>query len=347
MRCFLPLFLVNATVCALSGTGLQSIIGHFTTDVSVVGELEKHFVPSDLDGHEICVFEKKLESRPESCPKNTIILLHGRTWSAIPVFNLIYEGSDDKKKVHNLSTMDLLAKEGIDVYAVDFRGFGGTLRDSTGWLTPSKCVADLKSVVDWLKKEKNISAPTILGWSQGGLVAQLYAQKYPESISGVILYASIYDPKMIYPRQTFLSKLPEAPRRKTTVEQAIEDFTLPGSISDESAFEFAASALKSDPVKVDWTSLHEFNEAVPARITVPTLIIHGSDDPYLAKDSQNHLFSRISTFDKAYVQLPCADHCAHLIDSRFSFVHHVTSFLKRPTLGECYLKGEEGCKRKS
>ena len=117
------------------------------------------------------------------------------------------------------------------------------------------------------------------------------------------------------------------------MEQAIEDFTLPGSISDESAFAFGNSALKHDPVKVDWTNLHEFNECNPARLTVHALVIHGDNDPYLVKDGQLGLFSGISSPDKSYVILPRADHCAHLIGARFSFAHHVVSFLRRPKNG--------------
>ena len=135
---------------------------------------------------------------------------------------------------------------------------------------------------------------------------------------------------MIYQRPSFLSPLPKPLLRATTMEQAIEDFTLPGSISNDAAYAFGNSALRHDPLKVDWTNLHEFNECNPAKICVPSLVIHGDNDPYLVKDGQMGLFSGISSSDKSYSILPGADHCAHLIGARYAFAQCVVSFIKRP-----------------
>jgi predicted alpha/beta hydrolase len=62
--------------------------------------------------------------------------------------------------------MDLLAKKGIKVFAVDFRGFGSTKRDSSGWLSPNRAVQDLNCVINWLEKSLRGKHPTILGEHQ-------------------------------------------------------------------------------------------------------------------------------------------------------------------------------------
>lgn len=62
------------------------------------------------------------------------------------------------------------------------------------------------------------------------------------------------------------------------MEQAVEDFTLPGSISDEAAYAFGHSALHHNPVKVDWSDLHQFNELAPAKVTTAALVIHGNNN---------------------------------------------------------------------
>ena len=291
--------------------------------------LIRHDVKAELDGHSICVYEK--------APKNakverTIVLIHGRTWSSLPVFDLNYESKDaegNKQKV-NLLTMDQLVSKGIRVFAIDLRGFGGTDRDESKWLTPYKAVGDIKSVLNWLSEEKGVNLPCLLGWSQGGLVAHLFAQRYPNLISSCILYASIYDPKVIYQRDSFLYRPPTPKGLETTMDMAVEDFTLHGTISDEAGYAFGLSALQECPIKPDWTCLHEFNECNPARLSVPSLIIHGDTDPYITKQSQLDLYSDISCTDKCYTIIPGADHCAHLIGSKFAFIHHVVSFLKRP-----------------
>ena len=290
--------------------------------------VKKHYVSSEDDGHQICVFEKG-----ETTSKYSIILLHGRTWSSLPVFDLIFDSTPRSNRASeeiNLSTMDMLVSNGVHVIAIDLRGFGGTSRDQSGWISPHRAVLDINSVVNWLGREKNISNPAILGWSQGGLIAQLYAQKYPDTISAIILYASIYDPKTIYQRNPLYGKAPTPLLKTNTMDQAIEDFTLPGSISDEAAYAFGESALTHNPVKVDWGNLHEFNEINPAKIVTPCLVVHGDNDPYLTKESQMYLFQAISSSDKMYSIIPGADHCAHLIGTRFLFIHHIVSFLKRP-----------------
>lgn len=290
----------------------------------------QHYIPTE-DGHQICVWEKG----PKDA-KHSLLLLHGRSFSSKPVFDLVYSSSSDSSEstVHNLSTMDKLADYGIRSYAVDLRGFGGTSRDASGFLSPYRAVEDIRHVLAWAQTRGG-HLPSLLGWSQGALVAHLLCQLYPSAVASVILYASIYDPMRVYPRQPFLPTKPlDAPRRLTSAEATLEDFTLPGSISDEAAYAFSAAALAADRVKPDWTGLHEFNDIAPFRLAQPTLVIHGDSDPYLPPGAQMHLFSGLGAGDRAYVVLPQADHCAHLISSREAFIHHVSSFLNRPVLAK-------------
>ena len=79
------------------------------------------------DGHPLSVWSK----RPPTVAKGAIVLLHGRTWSALPNFDLHAAGQ-------RVSLMDALVARGYAVYALDARGYGGTPRDSTGWLTPER-----------------------------------------------------------------------------------------------------------------------------------------------------------------------------------------------------------------
>ena len=104
------------------------------------------------------------------------------------------EGSSE----YGASTMDLLASKGIASYALDLRGMGETRRDESGWTTPLQSVEDVKDVIDFLK-ESGVVRPVLVGWSQGALIAQLFAQQYPEKISSVVFYGSVYNPEAKYP----------------------------------------------------------------------------------------------------------------------------------------------------
>jgi pimeloyl-ACP methyl ester carboxylesterase len=261
------------------------------------------------DGHPIRVWRKgPANGKP-------IILLHGRTWSARPVWDLqCGEPARDGASELGTSTMDLLAAQGYQSWAPDVRGMGGTARDAQGWTTPDTTVADVKAVLDMMKAE-GIEQPPLIGWSQGALIAQMVAQKYPNSISHVVLYASIYDPDLTHPAPAagapgLLSEQP--PHVDNTWEGAMEDWTVPGLIDDEAAESFGHTGLQWDARKVSWNALDEFNVLDPTKVTIPTLVIHGAKDVYTTMDKQAALFKGIANENKAWQVIPGADHPVHL-----------------------------------
>mmetsp|Transcript_3729 Transcript_3729/g.13393 ORF Transcript_3729/g.13393 Transcript_3729/m.13393 type:complete len:279 (-) Transcript_3729:1689-2525(-) len=117
-------------------------------------------VVSAHDGHEISLWKKgPANGKP-------IVLLHGRTWSARPVWDLqVGSPPRDGASYLGANTMDLMASRGWLVFAPDFRGLGGTKRDEEGWTTPNKCVSDVLAVLDYLAKEGH-QKPPLVGWSQ-------------------------------------------------------------------------------------------------------------------------------------------------------------------------------------
>ena len=101
-------------------------------------ELVRHTVESD--GHDIAVWEKS-----PAVPRALMLLIHGRTWSTVPDFDLQVTGED-------LSLMDGLVDLNIAAYGVDLRGYGETPRDASGWLTPNQSVRDVSGVLQWLRQ---------------------------------------------------------------------------------------------------------------------------------------------------------------------------------------------------
>jgi len=93
-----------------------------------------------VDGYPIAVWEKRAPN-----PSRNLVLVHGRTWSSRPDFDLQVTGE-------NLSVMDALVARGYDVYAIDLRGYGATPRDTSGWLTPTRAAADVAGVIDWVQR---------------------------------------------------------------------------------------------------------------------------------------------------------------------------------------------------
>ena len=120
-------------------------------------ELQRHTI--DSDGHAMAVWEKGVEA-----PAAIVLLLHGRTWSTLPDFDLQVPGED-------LSLMDGFAALGYTTYGVDLRGYGETPRDDTGWNTPDRAATDLANVLRWVRSRHSAVPVHLFGWSLGSMVS--------------------------------------------------------------------------------------------------------------------------------------------------------------------------------
>lgn len=116
-----------------------------------------HTVTSD--GHPMAVWEK----RPGGEAKAAVLLLHGRTWSALQDSDLQVPGED-------LSLMDGLTARGYAVYALDQRGYGATPRDETGWLPPARATTAEAAASDFIVPG-SISDAAVAVYVQAALAA--------------------------------------------------------------------------------------------------------------------------------------------------------------------------------
>jgi pimeloyl-ACP methyl ester carboxylesterase len=252
------------------------------------------------DGHELRLW--LLEPAEPNADRRAIVLVHGRTWSSLPDFDL--RVGDDV----SLSLMHALAARGIAAYALDLRGYGGTSRDASGWLEPNRAAADLFAALEHVKQREG-EAPDLFGWSMGALVAQLTVQQHPQAARSLILYG--------YPRdldkRTVDEPSPAAPAKQANTEDAARsDFITKGTISEAAIGAYVNQALAADPVKVDWRALAQFDALDAAVIAVPTLVIYGVHDPIAKQLWQAKLFTRMQVEDRQWVVIPNADHAAHL-----------------------------------
>ena len=290
--------------------------------------------------------------------RRPILLLHGRTWSSVPVYHLLGGQGETTQGGHkSRSLMESLYNKGLQPYALDFRGFGGTPPDESNVVTPNTCVFDVGYALDFITKKhdshqrgnqgtqeshgsQHHHLPVLLGWSQGALVAQLFAQKSPQLISKLVLYGSIYDPLVSYPPIPLYVNGTDSStkndRMENTFNAAIEDFTIEGSIPPEPATKFAQAALLSDPYKAHWSYLSQFNNLDPARVSVPTLVVAGDQDPYAPIRVQASLFENLGRgADRTWSIIADADHAVHLLDDgRDRFINLVTSFVENSKKGE-------------
>jgi pimeloyl-ACP methyl ester carboxylesterase len=308
--------------------------------------LDVYSVPASEDGHPLAVYgieSKNPTQYKDDTSLRPILLLHGRTWSSVPVYHL-FGGSEHRAAGEESSSlMEALLAHGLKPYCMDFRGFGGTAKDATGYVEPYRCVRDTETVLHWISQRHGLidddkdgeyaHPPALLGWSQGALVAQLLAQKKPSVLSKLILYGSIYDPLHRYPREPLFVKgnTTPVPPIQNTFDMAIEDFTIQGTIAPEPACHFAETALLSDPIKVAWKHLYQFNNCDPARINVPTLVVGGDQDPYAPLHVQQELFCNLGceSSDRTWSILADSDHAVHLLEGRERLTNIIVSFVQQ------------------
>lgn len=286
----------------------------------VAAELVEHRVTAD-DGHTLAVWSKVPQA-----PTRIILLIHGRTWSSLPDFDLQVPGGPKR------SLMDALARHNIAAYAIDLRGYGKTARDETGFLTPDRAAADVVQTMQWIaKRHPDIGKPALFGWSLGSLVAQLAAQNQPELVGELVLYGYPRDPRKAgrtNPKAPKPSTRSPA-RRPTTKAAAAEDFRLPKYVHRQTVEAFSEAAVAADPVRMDWRAMYQFGVLDPAKVTVPTLVIHGRHDPYAPPVNQARLIRMIANEDRRWVVVPHGDHAAHLEQAHDYFVDALVGFLTR------------------
>ncbi|MEO6237551.1 MAG: alpha/beta fold hydrolase [Vicinamibacterales bacterium] len=268
-----------------------------------------------VDGHHLAVWEKK-----PAQPRAVIVLIHGRTWSSLPNFDLQVPGE-------RRSFMDALADAGLDVFAVDLRGYGGTPRDASGWLTPDRAVADVQRVVSWVQQRGQSRLPVYLfGLSRGAMIAAMAAQQRPETLAGVVLLGFGFDPDA----PAAVTAAPaHPPRVRNGADPAASDFQTKDAYTGPTLTAFVREALRADPFYADWRDEHQFNSFKPAQLQAPVLLVHGDRDPQAPLAIETKLFTRFATPDRAWVILPGADHAAHLEKSMGELVRVITWFIRR------------------
>jgi pimeloyl-ACP methyl ester carboxylesterase len=267
------------------------------------------------DGHALRLWSL---TTAEAGSRPAIVLVHGRTWSSLPDFDLRV-GEDP-----SLSLMHTLARRGWATYALDLRGYGGTERDAKGYLTPDRAAEDLAAALTFVS-EREGAAPALLGWSFGALVSQLCVQRHPEAARALVLYGYPRDLDQVAPVAE--AKGPP-PRTANTEAAARSDFITEGTISAEAIDAYVKASIAADPIRADWTALHQFNALDPEQITIPTLVIYGVDDPIAKPLWQAKLFTRMTVPDRQWVIVPNADHAAHL-EQPAAFVRALLAFLDR------------------
>jgi len=266
------------------------------------------------DEHPMAVWEKKVTD-----PKGIILMVHGRTWSGVPDFDLQVDGED-------LSLMDGMNQAGYTTYAVDLRGYGKTPRNKNGWNNPLQAAQDVINVIQWISGQNNSQKVHLFGWSMGSTISLLATQNDPSLIATLSVFGFWLDLDNEIPADPNNMALE---KRVNTAEAAASDFIIPGSISQKAIDTYVKMALEADPIRADWKQTSEYNQIDPAKIEIPVLILQGEKDPIGPTEKQLKLFTRLKTGDKSWAVMAGGDHAAFMETPRSHFIKAFSGFIER------------------
>ncbi len=241
--------------------------------VSYVSEV----VPLERNGIALFLDYTKTEGTQ---PDKNILLVHGVTYSSHE-FDIDYQ---------DYSLVRRLAREGYTVWKMDIAGYGRSEEVEDGFMPDSDYAAeDIAAAVDLIAQETGQDKIDVLGWSWGTVTTGRFAAAHPEHLNKLVLYAPI------------LSGIGEfnveEPFHHNTWEHASDDFQR--TENGEIDLDIVDPVILAMFCSGCWRYDGEYSPNGGRRdicvspeeilidltkITVPTLIICGSEDPYLNYD---------------------------------------------------------------
>ena len=312
--------------------------------------MDEFMVPSGDPGIAIYVRNKRPADMTAFRPERTVLYVHGATYPASSSFDLPLDG---------LSWMEYLAARGYDVYLLDVRGYGRSTRPPEMAQPPAAhppivrsdtAVRDIGAVVDFILKRRDIPRLNLIGWSWGTTTMATYTTQNVAKVARLVLYAPGWIRKT--PSLVPVGPGPLGAWRATTREQARTRW-LTGVPEEKKATlipagwfdQWADAAWADDPVGAQqsppvirapngvvadgvdyWSRGKPYYD--PARITVPTLLIHAEWDQDTPSYMAQTLFPlMVNSPGKRYVQLAEGTHSIIIEKNRLDLFKAVQAFL--------------------
>lgn len=187
---------------------------------------------------------------------------------------------------HMKMIVDVVKKKNYSVISFDTTNSFGESDGDYSDATVTNYLEDLEDVINWAKRNKYYQEPFILiGYSLGGLAVSLFAQKYPNMVSGLALFSTVVSGKLW---------------KKIQNKQVLRDWKKNGVwIREENGlnsgilkiikWKFAEDIMKYDLSKK------------VGKLIMPVLIIVGSNDLTTPASQQEIFFEKIPNKKELHV----------------------------------------------
>ena len=277
----------------------------------------------EQDGIRLHVWEK-FAGTPHGKP--VVVLAHGSATAGRESFDLQVPAHP------SVSLMDVLARQGFDVFAPDVRGFGRSTLPETH-LTTEQASADLARVVDYARDLRGVDQVHLLAWSWGTQYAGQLVMAQPHKVAKYISYAQMHgESHDLVLRRSRLDAFRRTPYIRITNQgwRLRFDSLTPHEVNEPDVVEaFAQAAAQSQPKsptgpQVDLLTRQPLVDA--AQMPVPVMMIHGQYDDVADLDGLLPFFRQLPNANKRYVVIPDAGHMMHLQLGHRLFQREVLNF---------------------
>jgi pimeloyl-ACP methyl ester carboxylesterase len=309
---------------------------------------EDFLIPTDAAGINLHLRRKRLARVETFSPEQTLLLMHGATFSSGSLFDAPVGGA---------SFMDQLALSGFDVYAVDVRGYGSstwppeaaeTADPSTYPVRIETAIRDLGAAIDHILEHRRLDQLNLVAMSWGGSVAGAYAAKNNGKIKRLALIAPLWlrqsagridaGGKLPPYREVDLWKYQDI-WRAAAPENQREALIPPGWFDVWAETTLAIGPRGADPktlrapsgavqdIREYWASNRPYYD--PAKIRVPVLLVHAEWDVDVTFDTARDLFSRLTaTPYRRWTEIGQGTHMVILEKNRWQAVNAIIEFLQ-------------------
>jgi pimeloyl-ACP methyl ester carboxylesterase len=310
---------------------------------------EEMMVPAKDAGIQLYVRNKRPAAMKQFAPERTVLFVHGATYPAETAFDLRLDG---------LSWMEYIAQRGYDVYLMDVRGYGRSTRPpqmsepaekNPPFADTETAVRDIGAVVDHILARRKLAKLDLLGWSWGTATMATYTASNPEKVERLVLYAPVWlreTPSLVQVQGQLgayrsVSRDAALKRWLTGVPEAkAKDLIPPGWFDKWADATFASDpeGAKQNPpilrapngVVADGQKFWSAGKATydPAKITVPTLLIHAEWDQDTPAYMSQKLFPLlVNAPEKRYVVIGEGTHTVIMERNRMQLFREVQTFL--------------------
>ena len=311
--------------------------------------MEEFMVPTADAGIQVYVRNKHPENLKKFSAERILLFVHGATYPSETAFDL---------KLNGTSWMDYIAGHGYDVYLVDIRGYGRSVRppemnqpgaDNGPVVRLETGVKDVGSAVDFILKRRGVSKINLLGWSAGATVMGWYTTQNNDKVNKLVLYApqwlrntvALTDPGNKLEAYRTVSRNGAKERWLTGVPEAKKaDLIPPGWFEAWADATFAIDPVGSkqtpqvmiapNGVVVDGREFWNVGKPLydPAEIRVPTFLAHAEWDADLPSYMLYAYFAKLTNAPyKSYIEIGEGTHTVIMEKNRMQLFQAVQQFL--------------------